>query len=259
MWRLPQQLWIGPVLERVARFTGDEWSRCEWCGGRPGFAVRHDDGSWQSVCLECAEPWLQVPVSFGLRGAAMNLGGFWWFWDSPGRSCGVSDRSTGWAGSGGSGESVGGVLLVVEAVLARWSTVVDGGSQEARLEEPVASAWSGAMDMFAAAAPSGAPGLGVGDERDSTWDNADEAIQLQNALRDEGRKRGYGRWHNLEGLAGRFRRLRAFSFGDLWSAATLAHRNGTRRFDCYWEENAGGSWDVYVILKAEHERNREGR
>ena len=115
------------------------------------------------------------------------------------------------------------------------------------------------VDGTTAAMLPGAPGIAGGDARDQTWDSTDEAIQLQNALRDEGRRRGHGRWHNLVDLVAQFRRLGAFTFDDLWSAATLAYRNGTRRFDCFWERDQAGGWDVYVILKDEHVRNREGR
>ena len=148
---------------------------------------------------------------------------------------------------------------MVESVLVRVDREGDGVAQGARLEEPLSSARSGAGDGAAMALQPWAPEIGGDGGRDQTWDDTDEAIQLQNALRDEGRKRGHGRWHNLEGLAGRFRRLRAFALEDLWSAATLAHRNGTRRFDCFWERDLDGSWVVYVILRTEHERNREGR
>ena len=79
MWRLPQRLWHEPVVRRVAGYVGDGWDRCEWCDGRPGFPARLDDGVWQFICPECAEPWHHVPYGVGLMELARGLGGLWWF------------------------------------------------------------------------------------------------------------------------------------------------------------------------------------
>ena len=255
-------MWIGPVLDRIAGFVGDGWERCEWCDGRIGFPARHEDGIWQIICPECAEPWQHVPYGPRLRGAARDLGGLWWFHGPSGETANTSDCTSGWAGSSASGGSADEGVFWIESVLV-WVRVGNrGGAREVWLEEPVSRSRSqGVVGAIGAMLPSygGASGTAGGDARDQTWDRTDEAIQLQNALRDEGRRRGHGRWHNLVDLVAQFRRLAAFTFDDLWSAATLAYRNGTRRFDCFWERDQAGGWDVYVILKDEHVRNREGR
>ena len=260
MWRLPQRLWLGPVLKRVADFAGEGWDRCEWCDGRPGFPARRDDGVWQFVCPECAEPWHHVPYGVGLMELARDLGGLWWFGGSGVASAGTSRMRAEWSESSGyGGGSADEGFLVVESVFVWVDRVGDGVTRGARLEERRDSLGAASVDEAAMALQPGAPAVGNGDGRDRTWDERDEAVQLQNALRDEGRRRGYGRWHSIGDLVGRFRRLRDFSMEDLWTAATLAHRNGTKRFDCFWERGQDGGWEEIVLLRPEHERNREGR
>ena len=139
-----------------------------------------------------------------------------------------------------------------------WESGV-GVVRGAWLEERGGSRGAASVNAAAMAHQPGAPVAGDGDGRDQTWDERDEAVQLQNALRDEGRRRGYGRWHSLRELVKGFRRLQGFTVENLWMAATLAHRNGTRRFDCFWEEGQDGGWEVFVVLRPEHERNRDGR
>ena len=128
-----------------------------------------------------------------------------------------------------------------------------------RLEERGGS-YSEAVGCAAAMANQpGGTGAGDGDGRDQSWDERDEAVQLQNVLRNEGRRRGHGRWHSLGELAKEYRRMKGFAMEDLWMAATLAHRRGTRRFDCYWEVGQDGEWEVFVLLQPEHALNRRGR
>ena len=262
MWRLPQQLRIGPVLDRVIVFVGEAWERCEWCDERIGFSARHEEGNWQFVCPECAEPWLHVPYGPGLRGIAEDLGGLWWFHGPSGEAAGTSDCTSGWAGSSASGGSVDGGFLRIGSVFV-W---VHAGNRDRargiRLEERASRPRSlRIVRALATMLPSDGGAAGGVDEpeRDRTWDRSDEAIQLQNALRDEGRRRGHGRWLSLGDLVAGYRRLGAFTFEDLWLAAGLAYRNGTRRFDCFWQRDQEGGWEVWVLLREEHVLNREGR
>ena len=262
MWRFPQQLRIGPVMDRVVVFVGDAWDRCEWCFERIGFPARHEEGDWQFVCPVCAEPWLRVTYGPGLREMAGDLGGLWWFRGPSGGEAGPRECTSGWGGSSVSEGSVVGGFIRIGLVFA-WVHVGNRDrTRGVRLEECAARPRSlRIVRALATMFPSdgGASGGAVESERDRTWDRSDEAVQLQNALRDDGRRHGERRWLSLRDLVAGYRRLGAFSFDDLWLAAGLAYRNGTRRFDCFWQRDPGGGWDVWVLLREEHVLNREGR
>ena len=95
--------------------------------------------------------------------------------------------------------------------------------------------------------------------RNTCWDDSQEAIQMQNCLRKESRQHNLTGWFELRGLIARHPRLRHFAFNGLWSAACYAYRYDSHRFDCYWQEDGHGGWMVFVILQAEHVLNRRGR
>ena len=262
MWRFPQRLWIVSVTDRVALFVGDEWERCEWCFERMGVPARHETGGWLFVCPVCAEPWLSVTNGPGLRAAGGGPGEPWWFREFSGGGNGPRECSSGWGGFSMSvGSEVGGFIRL-GSVFA-WVHIGNRRARGIRLEAPEyrPRSWRlvRALTMMNPQDGGVAGGVGVA-ERDRTWDNSDEAIQLQNALRDDGRRHGgERRWLNLGDLIDGYRRLGAFSFDDLWSAAGLAHRHGSRRFECFWQRTPGGGWDVWVLLREEHLPNREGR
>ena len=262
MWRFPQQLRIDSVMDRDIVFVGDEWDRCEWCFERMGVPARHEVGGWLFVCPVCAEPWLRVTHGPGLSAMAGDLGEPWWFRGPSGGEAGPRECTSGWGGSSMSEGSELGGFIRMGLVLA-WVHI--GNRHRARgvrLEGLTARPRSWRL-VRALAMINPQDGGAAGDvgaaERDRTWDNSDEAIQLQNALRDDGRRHGERRWLSLEDLIAGYRRLGAFSFDDLWLAAGLAHRHGTRRFECFWQRDPGGGWDVWVLLREEHMLNREGR
>ena len=95
--------------------------------------------------------------------------------------------------------------------------------------------------------------------RNTCWDDSQEAIQMQNCLRKESRQHNLTGWFELRRLIARHPRLRHFAFNDLWSAACYAYRYDSHRFDCYWKQDGQGRWMVFVILQAEHVLNRRGR
>ena len=262
MWRLPQQLWIGPVLDRVAAFVGEGWERCEWCDERIGFPARHEDGNWQFVCPECAEPWQHIPFGPGLKGMAMDLGGSGGFTGPQGRrripviallgGQALAHQGGRWMrGSSGLSRFWCGCAWVIGAVRGRFGS-------RSPLAGPAPRVLSGRLVQCCphTVGPRGLPAATRGTRRGTA---PTRRYSYRTRLRDEGRRRGHGRWHSLVDLVAQFRRLAAFTFDDLWSAATLAYRNGTRRFDCFWQRDQVGGWEVWVLLKEEHVRNREGR
>ena len=86
--------------------------------------------------------------------------------------------------------------------------------------------------------------------RDRAWDDSNEATQLLYILQDDASRHGARRWRNLRGLTISHRSLEGFAFDDLWSAAELAYRQGSRSFECFWQRTPGGGWDVWVQLGA---------
>ena len=268
MWRFPQRLRIWAVMDRVVLFAGDEWDRCEWCFERRGVAARHEADGWLFVCPVCAEPWLDAAHGPKLGATAGNSGGPWWFRGFSGSDDGPRECSSGWGGSSMSeGSEIGG-FLQLGSVFA-WVHI--GNRHRARgirLEAPAERVRSWrliralkTMDLLYEHEWINEEGAGGADaaDRDRTWDNSDEAIQLQNALRDDARRHGECRWLYLRNLMDGYRRLGAFSFDDLWLAAGFAHRHGSRRFECFWQRAPGGGWVVWVQLREEHRMNREGR
>ena len=248
-------------MARVVVYVGHEWDRCEWCFERMGVPARHEAGGWLFVCPVCAEPWLCVPYGPGLSAMAGRLGEPWWFRGAPEGEAGSWVGSSGWGGSSMSEGSVLGGLIQLGMVRA-WVHVGNrhrgrGVRLEGRATRLLSRRLVRAITMINPQDGGVVGEFGAGD-RDRTWDNSDEAIQLQNALRDDGRRHGERRWLNLEDLIVGYRRLGAFSFDDLWLAAGLAHRHGTRRFECFWQRDQGGGWDVWVLLRQEHVLNREG-
>ena len=262
MWRFPLRLRIDAVMDRVVLFAGDEWERCEWCSERMGMAARHESGSWLFVCPACAEPWLCAAHGPLQKAATGNPGGPWWFWGFSRNDCGPRECSSGWGGTSMSEATEMGGLFRLGSILVWVHTGNRHRARGIRLEthadRPRSWRVARALTTMNPQDDGGAGGAGV-DERDRTWDNSDEAIQLQNALRDDGRRHGECRWLNLRNLMDGYRRLGAFSFDDLWSSAGLAYRHGTRRFECFWQRAPGGGWDVWVQLREEHRPNRNGR
>ena len=264
MWRFPVRLRIETVMARVVLFMGDEWERCEWCSERMGMAARHESGDWLFVCPVCAEPWLNAAQGPLQRAAVGFPGGPWWFWEFLGSDNAPRECTSGWGGSSMTEGSERGGFVRWGSVLA-W---VHAGNRHrgrgVRLESPADRPRSHriakALMAMNPQEDGGAGGVGAdgGDGGSRNWDNSEEAIQLQNALRDDARRRGECRWLSLRNLMDGYRRLGAFSFEELWSAAGMAHRHGTRRFECFWQRDPGGGWDVWVLLREEHRLNRVG-